>query len=167
MPTTFNISFPNWFLAVFSLTFIGFVFYLGGLYIKVRDICKDHPKINQALIRISEILVLKKISTEYVYSASPMSLSEKGKEALKEAKFNEFYHENKDVLLKRIKEKSPKTMADLEDVCKSIMLSMEDTLPKFESIKQFAYSHGEPISNILFACAIALKDLTVSELNIK
>lgn len=94
-------------------------------------------------------------------------MTKDGIEALKEAKFEEFYNINKKILLERIKKVELKTMADLENACKSIMLQIEDTLPNFESIKQFAYNKGEPISKILFAAAVKLRDITTEELNIK
>jgi len=78
-----------------------------------------------------------------------------------------FYETNKQLLIDRINKKSPKTVADLEEACKSVMLSIEDTLPSFNLLKQFAYNKGEPISQILFAGAIALRDILQKELNIK
>ena len=47
------------------------------------------------------------------------------------------------------------------------MLSVENTLPAFDNLKKYAYNKGEPISRILFASAIALRDLLQEELNIK
>lgn len=46
------------------------------------------------------------------------------------------------------------------------MLQIEDTLPGFEPIKQYAYQNGLPIADILFACAIRLRDLTAQELKL-
>jgi len=160
-------TFPNWFLTLFSMAFIGFVAYCGGLHSHIKTMCADYPKIQRALTRISEILPQKNLAKEFVYTESPVKLTPLGIEALKEAKFDEFYNANKNTLLARIRKTEPKTLADLENTCKSIMLNIEDTLPNFEPIKQYAYSKGEPISNILFAIAIKLRDLAAEELNIK
>ncbi len=162
----FLISFPDWVYAILSIGVIAAVFFLGGLYCKVNEICNDYPKIRQALTRISEILLQKKLSGDLVYTQSPVQLTPKGVQALQEAGFENFYEKNKDILFRKIKESNPKTLADLEEVCKSIMLSVNDRYNEFESLKQYAYSHGEPISSILFAASIALRDKMKVVLNI-
>ncbi|MDD2772357.1 MAG: hypothetical protein PHP45_01530 [Elusimicrobiales bacterium] len=163
-----TITLPDWFCGVFTLGLVGTLIYLGGLLHEVRGICKGFPRVSEALIRISEVLLQKKLTADRVYtaSASPVKLTEAGILALKEAKFGEFYAANKKTLLDRIAKANPKTMADLEEVSKQIMLQIEDTLPNFETIKQYSYSHGEPIAMILFACAISLRDLSAKELKI-
>jgi len=167
--TNLTISFPNWFYGLLACGIIAGIFYIGGLYSKVKGICTHHPKILSALTRISEILLQQKLTREcvFVISESPVKLTAAGITAIAEAKFQEFYEANKNVLLERIKKTNPKTMADLEDVCKNVMLQIEDTLPGFEPIKQYAYQHGQPIQNILFACAIALRDVAAKELSIQ
>jgi hypothetical protein len=140
---------------------------LGTFYAEVRHVCRQHPKIHTALIRISEILLQKKVSKELVYSESPVRLTEDGKRAIQESGFQRFYDANKRTLIDQIKKTNPKNLADLEEACKSVMLSLEDTLPNFHLLKQFAYSNGEPISNILFAGAVALRDILQKELAIK
>ena len=163
------ISMPNWFCAVFSVTFVAAVFYLGALHHQIKQFCKDHPKIQTSLTRISEILLQKNISKDHVYvmSKSPVQLTEAGREAISQAGFDVFYNVNKASLIKIIKDKNPSNLADLEAACKNVMLSLEDNTPKFDNFKTFAYNRGEPISHILFAAAIALRDKLQDELNIK
>jgi hypothetical protein len=167
--TNLTIAFPNWFYGILTIGILAFVFYLGALHFQIKKICKEHPKIQQSLIRISEILLQKKMTKDSVYaaSASPVQLTEEGKKAIQESKFQEFYNANKDTLIERVKKKNPKTIADLEEACKSVMLPIEDTLPSFDLLKRFAYNKGEAISNILFAGAIALRDILQKELNLK
>lgn len=47
------------------------------------------------------------------------------------------------------------------------MLNLDDDFSNFEDIKQYAFNRGDPISNILFVFAIALRDKLSDELNIK
>lgn len=87
--------------------------------------------------------------------------------AIAEAGFAAFYQANKQTLIDRVNKKNPKTIADIEEACKEAMLSAEDNLPSFELLKQFAYENGEPISNILFAGAIALRETLQKELKVQ
>jgi len=161
-----TLAFPAWFYGVLTLSLAAFLLYIGGLHWKIKEMCKDYPRIREALTRISEILLQKHLAKDYVFSQSPISLTPAGIAAVKEAGFEEFYNINKKILFERINKANPKTMADLEEVCKSIMLELEDTLSGFESIKQYAYQHGEPISKILFACAVDLRDRAAKELKL-
>lgn len=164
--TTINFPLPTWFLITFSGSFIAFIFFCGGLYIKVREVCKDHPQMKKSLTRIAEILLQHKLTTVYVFSESPVKLTEDGEKAVKESGFFEFYEENKKNISDRLKKYNIKTEPDLEEACKDIMLNLDETLPKFELLKTFSYNNGEPISNILFACSIALRDLLSKEMNL-
>lgn len=167
--TNIAISFPSWFYAVLTGGILAVAFLGGILYSQVRGVCKEFPKIQESLIRISEILLQKKIAKAHVYlvSASPIQLTDEGKKAIEESGFEKFYAANKSALIDRIKKKNPKTTADLEEACKEIMLSAENSLPSFDLLKQYSYGHGEPIAHILFASAIALRDILQKELNIK
>jgi hypothetical protein len=168
LPVTNNvtISFPNWFCAFLSIGILAVVFYLGALHFRIGKICDEFPKVKQALTRISEILLQKKLAKDFIFSASPVKLTEDGIKILQEAKFEDFYNINKKELLDRVKKKQPKTMADLEKACKEIMLSIEDTLPAFEPIQQCVYNNGIPVMPILMAGAIFFRDKASNELSI-
>ena len=131
--TTIVISFPNWFYGILTIGFLAFVFYLGFRYFQIREICKNYskdiPKIQRSLTRISEILLQKNMTTHDVYtiSNSPIQLTNDGKKAIEESKFNLFYEKNKYELIERVKKKNPKNLADLEEACKSVMLSIKRT----------------------------------------
>lgn len=160
-----TLSVPTWFCALFSIGFIAFLIYIGGLFQKVKDICKEFPLIKTALTRISEILLQKGFSKESVYlqSNSPVSLTEKGIEAINKSGFNEFYEENKNIIKNKLDKYKINNMADLEEACKEVMNNIEDSLPKYETLKTFAYNEGIPILELLFACAIALRDIIAKE----
>jgi hypothetical protein len=165
--THITLAFPDWFYGVLTGGIILLVFYLGSLHYRIGQFCNDHPKIQQALIRISEILIQQNFAGSLVYTASPVKLTDEGKKAIEESGFYTFYQANKRTLIDRVNKKNPKTVADLEEICKAIMLTIEDTLPSFDLLKQYAYSTGQPISNILFAGAIALRDTLQKELAIE
>lgn len=176
------ISFPNWVYAVMTGGVVSVIFYLGALHYQIRKllclgdmhsqlskICKEFPRIQESLIRISEILSQKKMTKSPIYTASssPIRLTEEGKKAIEDSGFMKFYEVNKQTLIDRITQNKPKTMADLEEACKSVMLPIESSLPSFELLKQFSYENGQPIAEILFAGAIALRDILQKELNIR
>lgn len=165
--TSLTISFPNWFYVVCSATFIAVIFCAGFHWKAIHEICKEFPKVREALTRISEILLQKKFAKEPLFTAaSPLRLTPNGEEMITGVKFQDFYNTNKKVLLERINKFNPKNMADLEEACKNVMLPIEDTLPGFELVKQFAYNTGIPIGKILFVCAIKLRDMMAQELQI-
>lgn len=167
MDQTVAITVPSWFCGVLSLSLIGLVFYLGDLHCRVKEMCKDHPKIQTALTRISEILLQKNHAKDLIYANSPVKLTQDGEQAIQESGFETFYELNKKFLIKEIKERNPKSAADLEEDCKNLMLTIEDTLSGFDSLKNYAYNNGEPISHILFAGAVVLRDKLKKELGIE
>lgn len=85
--TNIVLAFPNWFYGALTLGILAGVFYLGSLHSQIRKFCKDHPKIQTSLVRISEILLQKNMATEaiYVASASPVQLTPEGIDAIREA----------------------------------------------------------------------------------
>ncbi len=164
---TLVLCFPQWVCIVFSLCVIGLVFYAGHLHEKVKRICSEFPGVRDAIIRISEALVQKGISKIPLFSAaSPIKLTPAGEKLVSDIKFTDFYNTNKKIVLARVVAKGPKTLADLEEAAKTTMLTMEDTMPGFELIKQAAYQNGVALADILFACAIKLRDMVAAELNI-
>ena len=86
----FTISFPTWFYGVFTIGLIIFLVYIGGLHTKLKEVCANWPKVRSALTRISEILLQRELSKDFIYSESPINLSESGLAAVAEAKFKEF-----------------------------------------------------------------------------
>jgi len=164
--TNITIAFPDWFWVVFSVFILGFVFFLGGLFTKLRAISTEFPKIKTALVRISEILLQKGLTKDFVFSESPVSLTQEGRDAVKQCGFDAFYQENKKLLIGRVNKKRTKSMAELELACKEVMTTMENEVPKFDLLENFAYQNGIPLAKILFACGIALRDILAKELKI-
>jgi hypothetical protein len=173
-PHQILVSFPDWFCAILSLSILGLAFFLGKFYGKINEICKDYPtirqaltKISEALTRISEILLQNNLTADLVYRQSPVKLTEAGITVIQGAGFESFYLKNKQLIIETINKSKPKSLADLDEACKKFMLNLNEDFPHFESIKQYAFNRGEPISRILFACAIALRDRLSDDLNIK
>lgn len=175
------ISLPDWFCALLSFSMVAVIFYLGTFYAKINGVCKEHvnmqrvldnvqhalDKMSDALVRISEILVQNKLTANLVYARSPIRLTEEGERVIQEAGFEDFYLNNKQRIIETIQQSTLKSLADLDAACKSFMLMLGDDFPDFESIKQYAFNRGEPISKILFVFAIALRDRLSEDLNIK
>lgn len=176
-----TISLPDWFCAILSFSMVAVVFYLGTLYAKFNGVCKDHinmqrmldsmqrtlDKMSDALVRISEILIQNKLTANLIYARSPIRLTEEGERVIREAGFENFYLNNKPRIIEVIQQSSLKSLADLDEACKKFMLNLGDDFPDFESIKQYAFNRGEPISKILFVYAIALRDRLSEDLNIR
>ena len=162
--TQITLAFPNWAYVLFGIGFIGFVFQLGELNRELKEIRKCFPKMHEALIRISENLFQKGITKDVVYSRSPMQLTAEGEKIVQESGFYEFYETNKKLILARIGRSHPKSMAELDQACKELMIMVERSLPKFDLLEKYAYEKGIPILNVLFASAIALRNTLGKEL---
>jgi hypothetical protein len=102
----------------------------------------EFPKIRLTLVRISEILLQKGLSDDFVFTQSPVRLTPEGEKAVQHAGFPEFYDTNKSLILHAIKKQNPKL------------------------IEKYAYSSGIPIAKILFAGAVSLRDLLSKEMGI-
>lgn len=162
-----TINIPESCTWLFNITSLAIVYYVCLCIYKLNRMYAVFPKIVSSLTRISEIFVQRGLSTVHIFiSESPIRLTPEGEQLIVDTKFLSFYEKNKKVLLARLKGEKPKTMADLEEACKNIMLPIETTLPGFEPIKQYAYQHAMPIAQVLLACAVKLRDTTAQELNI-
>ena len=103
------ISFPDWVYGVMTLGFMCFIFYLGSLHSNIKKVIKEFPKICRALDLISVKLKERGFFGEsiYVSATSPVKLTPKGEELLKESKSNEFVDKYKaeffcDIVLKEL-----------------------------------------------------------------
>jgi len=168
--TTFNLILPNWFCVVFSIGFIGVIFYLGCRWRTLDDICKEFPKIRRALDLISQKLCDLGHFKEQIYlsSASPLSLTSEGKQMLLDSRFEDFFSANKEQIYASIGKNNPKTPFDVEESAKSTMLFLDiDKTPKIEYAKNFAYQNGKPLADILLVYSIEIRDRYMKEKGIK
>ena len=83
---TILVSFPDWVYAVMTLGIFSFIFYLGSLHSNIRKVIKEFPKICRALDLISVKLKEEGFFGDSIYAsaASPIKLTQKGEELLKE-----------------------------------------------------------------------------------
>jgi hypothetical protein len=162
--TNISISFPNWFWVIISVGVLGAVFYLGALHNQLKQVCGRFPKIHVGMIRISELLLQKEFSKELLYeAASPMKLTDAGKVMMEAIKFEDLYKSNYNILIEALKKASADSEADIEEVCKMIMLDLPADAVGYEIIKEYSYKNGIPIQKILFAAGIALRDKLIEE----
>lgn len=164
--TPIIINFPSWFYALFSIGVLTFIGLAAFNYCKIREVCKDFPKIRRALDLISQKLFEKKIFTEQVYvsSESPVQLTDAGRQMLKDSGFDEFFNANKENFYKEINSKKPKTPFEVERTARELMMYLNlDNTPKSELAKNFSYNTGRAIGDILLAYSIEIRDRYLKE----
>lgn len=105
----------------FNAAVLGGLAYIIYTVFKVDRMYAVFPKICDALTRISEILLQKGMAKETLFTtASPLKLTPNGEKLIEQISFLNFYESNKRLLLDRIRKDNPKSMADLEEICKKL-----------------------------------------------
>lgn len=155
-------AFPDWFYGVLSLTFLAGVWFVARQSKTFSEVCKEFPKMRRALDLMSESLFSNKMLSEKVYvsSASPLRLTDAGKSLLVNSGFEEFFTANKEGLFAEIDRMDPNTPFDVEAASRHVLLLHVDLkeYPHAERLKGFSYNNGIPISDILFAYSIEVRD---------
>lgn len=97
---------------------------------------------------------------------SPISLSEKGEEMLIKSGANKFVLDNLQELVKKIKEKDPKSAYDVQEISKDVIKSMTAD-DKFIPLKDYVYKEGIELDAIIIVMSIFLRDQALPLLNYK
>ena len=101
-----------------------------------------------------------------IQATSPLNLTEYGKQLVEESGFNKILQDNKDLILGWIKERSPKTQYDAQEISREVLLMHKDDVV-FEPLKDYTYQHGETsLEQILRAGSIVVRDEIIKELNL-
>lgn len=91
---------------------------------------------------------------------SPLSLSPKGEQLLKESASDKFILENQAELVEKIRIRSPKTAYDVQEYTKEAIVSMKDD-DRFNKLKEYAFKEGIDIDGIFIVMGIYLRDIAL------
>ena len=101
-----------------------------------------------------------------IQATSPLNLTEYGKQLVEESGFTKTLQDNKNLILDWIKEKSPKTQYDAQEISREVLLAHKDNVV-FEPLKEYTYKHGETsLEQILRAGSIVICNEIIKELNL-
>ncbi|MBU1122422.1 MAG: hypothetical protein ABIH71_08015 [Candidatus Omnitrophota bacterium] len=172
-------EYPGFFWTIISAVVL-FIFTLGKLWERLYHVGKEVDKIhddigtvkketnsiNTNVTRLISILQGKGIidSNMYFQVSSPMQLTNAGKKMLEECGFFSYFEKYKDILLKEIKKKKPKTKYDIEQIAKDVIYNADMTVDEFVPIKEYAFQHGSDLSNMLIAFSLYLRDYAIEEI---
>lgn len=113
---------------------------------KVKELpCSKHNEvfhgIKEQLVEIRTILTMKnpKVANAFSQKNSPRELNEAGLQLFRDVKGEEFLNENKDIFLKGIENKNPKTALDVEESALEVLFSLTDN-DMFIKIKNWIYN---------------------------
>lgn len=179
----------NFFQTILSTPTGSFAFVLalilGAIYLthwstkKITEITTEHnmikgstSKLETTLDEIKKDILYLKVNSEFknsdlAQSHSPISLTKKGEEISKEINTEEMIARNWDIIYKDLEENiSNKNAYDIQQYCietASMFLDKFLCSEDMDSLKQYAYNTGKPISyySILFAIPIRDKYLSI------
>lgn len=88
---------------------------------------------------------------------SPISLTTKGWEILKDSGCYAIFEQNRDKYLKELEEKNPSSQYDVQEKAYALM-SDRFNAPEFKPIEGWAFSHGKTMDEIIRLCGYPLRD---------
>lgn len=97
---------------------------------------------------------------------SPISLSSKGKELLEKSEGKKFIDDDKKNLIKKIKDRNPKSPYDVQELAKEIVSSLKNE-EKFTPLKNYAFKEGLSLDVIITVMSVYLRDLAIPEFGYK
>jgi len=94
---------------------------------------------------------------------SPISLTERGDNVLKESGGMDYVDDQKESLLAFIRDKNPKSAYDVQEFAK-LAMELRAKEDDFIPLKNYAYKEGMDLDDILFVTGIYLRDITLDPL---
>ena len=91
---------------------------------------------------------------------SPISLSTTGEDLLKRSGADAFVLNNKDDLVKKIKDKNPKSAYDVQEFAKEVVESLRND-ERILSLKDYAFKEGLELDSIFIVMSIYLRDIAL------
>lgn len=124
-----------------------------------------NSKLDKVCDRVSHIE--GRMGIGYLASASPVKLTDKGNELLKESGIKEILDSNKDYIFKKIiSAPKPVTAYDAQEKTKEVISSLADD-PIFIPVKDYAFTKGMELPIILSVASIYFRDFVLEKLNLK
>ena len=135
----------------------------------IKCLDKDIKKLTEKVISIDNRVYYMegRLEENYIKSASPMTLTEKGAEVLIESKAKEIVKTHKQEILDKIlADPKPTNAYDAQEKTKEIIRGMKDN-SIFLSIKEYAFQKGINLYVILDIIAIYFRKFVLEELGFK
>lgn len=88
---------------------------------------------------------------------SPIKLTDKGWQILKDSGCFKIYEENKDEYLKELEQRHPRSQYDVQEKAYSIM-GDKFNAPEFRLVEDWAFNHGKTMDEIVRLCGYPLRD---------
>lgn len=143
------------------ITLIGISYWFGKYAEKINNLEKNSASIQDLRERLAKVEAGKaNISSQYFQANSPLSLTDKGKAVLLDSSGKDYIEKNKDVLLKQIKERSPKNAYDVQEYSIDIIKS-KTQLDDFNPIKNYAFKEGLDFDLVIKILGIYLRDFAL------
>ena len=142
---------------------------IGNLEKDIENLDGDVERLTEKVISIDNRVYYMegRLEENYIRSASPMTLTEKGTEVLIESKAKEIVKAHKQEILDKIlADPKPTNAYDAQEKTKEVIRGMKDDLI-FLSIKEYAFQKGINLYVILDIIAIYFRNFVLEELGFK
>lgn len=100
-------------------------------------------------------------------STSPLRLTPLGIEILQNSGILDIAKTKREELMKQIKEKSPKTAYDVQEITKSLFENLKLNPEEETRLKNYAFQKGITLKDILYTGAIYFRDIALEEIGFK
>ncbi len=141
---------------------------LGKYKEKVDRLEKDNAEYRQKLEQLGKDGEVMKERVQNIQKAvdnlantakanSPIKLTDKGWEILNDSGCYKIFEENKDIYLKELEEKAPRSQYDVQEKAYALM-SDKYNAPEFRPIEAWAFNHGKTMDEIIRLCGYPLRD---------
>ncbi len=129
---------------------------------EIETLKKEYKEMSTQLTECSTKLDerTQNLATSLTKRKSPLSLNEKGEDILSRSGSNKFVLENQEELVKKIKDKNPKSAYDVQVYAREVVESLQNE-DRFTPFKDFAYKEGFDIEFIFIVMSIYLRDIAL------
>lgn len=152
------------------VTLLTFFFTFGQYKQKVDSnqklVEKISDKISELSDRISRLeggIDRDRAPSEYIKKQSPLGLTDKGKSLLLDSHGKDYIDTNKDMPIKAIKSKNPKTAYDVQELAREIIKNHSNN-DDFNLVKDFIYKQGLSLDTVIDVMGIYLRDIALPTL---
>lgn len=145
------------------LTSLAFVTYRFGRYAEKIDQL-EKCSLNGRLSKLEG--QFETSQSAFFQRKSPISLTEKGLEALEESGAKQFVDSNIEELYQKIERENPLTAYDVQELSRSMANGLESD-PRVRKMKDFVYERGIDFSTIASITGIYLRDEVLKKKNWK
>lgn len=160
MSETIAIIFSSGIISLLTTLLIN-LFLLGSYKNKVDRAERDIQDLNRLAREVSEIkggLDRDRVHSGLVKKKSPLTITDKGFQALSESGALEYISANKTKWIQTIEDQNPKTPYDIQELSK-VLIEKQKNTDDFIPIKNYVYAQGIPLEDMIITMTVYLRDL--------